>query len=110
MSYLGSVFCVTGERPVLRLLAKQVSPLSVPPAHVGQHCYKDIADRRYANILIRRDRACALWGVPEILIGKGKRGRTSEFSDGHGAIGIATDACQMSKEKQVGSVLHSTVA
>jgi UDP-N-acetylglucosamine 2-epimerase (non-hydrolysing) len=72
-------------------LQEETTALGVPCLTMRANTERPITVEEGTNTMVGDDRAAILQCVDEILAGRGKRGRTPEFWDGHAAERIATD-------------------
>ncbi len=72
-------------------LQEETTALGVPCLTLRENTERPITVEQGTNTMVGRDRAAILHGVDDILAGRGKRGRTPEYWDGHAAARIAAD-------------------
>lgn len=75
-------------------LQEETTALGVPCLTLRENTERPITIEQGTNALVGRDAAAIASGVAEILEGRGKRGRTPEFWDGHAAERLAADLWQ----------------
>jgi len=75
-------------------LQEETTALGVPCLTLRANTERPITVEEGTNTMVGDDRVAILQCIDEILQGRGKRGRTPEFWDGHAAERIAADLAQ----------------
>jgi UDP-N-acetylglucosamine 2-epimerase (non-hydrolysing) len=92
--YLEMVGLMSSARLVLTDsggVQEETTALGVPCLTMRENTERPITVEQGTNTMVGRDRAAILAGVRDVLVGRGKNGRTPELWDGHAAERIAAD-------------------